>query len=319
MNMYDQGLALSTHKNRYNQARRFVAFMIDHNLNPLAPRTYDILQYAVYLFANFKSPASVKNALSGAKNWVQEQDGSYAAFLAPSVKRLCKGGERRAAHQICPAPPLTPASLQAVIRYLMSFGEATAMPVAALLIGYFSFVRQSNLVSPSRGVWGGPHTLRRRDIRPCRAGLQICIRSSKTILSEMNAVELLVPAVPNSKLCPVMAWSKALSAVPAPGLAPAFMLSLSQPLDSKTLTRFLRLSLRMVDVPFPQHYTLRSLRRGAAQACQSLGVPLAAIKAQGTWVSSAVFSYVPRRAPSAAPLALASLFGRATGAAEVSG
>ena len=316
MNLYDRGLAPTTHKNRAAQAKRYVAFMVRHHVDPVAPRAYDALQYVTYLFAALKAPASVKNAISGARSWISEQDGCASAFNSPSVKRLCRGGERAASHKVRPSPPLTPQALRAVVMFLRSLGPSTVMPIAALLVGYFSFLRQSNLVSPSPLGWGGPHTLRRQDITASQSGLWLSIHSSKTISSPDKAVELLVPAIPHSPLCPVAAWSLAASSVPASGSAPAFLASLSHPLDSSMLTNILRLSLKVVDIPFHSEYTIRSLRRGAAQACLSLGVPLEAIKAQGTWESAAVYAYIPRRAPSAAPLALASFFGRATGAAE---
>ena len=226
------------------------------------------------------------------------------------------GGDRSTCHKVSTSPPLTPRALQAVIGFLSKLGTPTLMPIAAILIGYFAFLRQSNLLSPRPDMWGGPHTLRRKDIRLCSLGLRILINSSKTIDSPAKAVELLVPKIPNSPMCPVSAWLNAASAVPASGSAPAFLSSAEVPLDTPTLTTMLRMSLRVLDIPAADSYTLRSLRRGAAQACHSSGVPLAAIKAQGTWVSSAVFSYVPRQAPSAAPLALASFFGRASGPAD---
>ena len=80
------------------------------------------------------------------------------------------------------------------------------------------------------------------------------------------------------------------------------------------MTQILRLALSVLNVPFCSLYTMHSLRRGAAVACHSLGIPLEALKAHGTWASSAVYSYIPRKAPRDAPEALASLFGRASGA-----
>ena len=315
--LYDRGLAPSTHKNRRAQASRYVRFMILHGALPLEPSVYDALQFVSSLYTSLSSPGSIRNAISGARSWILDHQGFPAALDSSAVRRLCRGGDKQSSHMVRAAPPLTPPLLQQVVSFLSSIGPSTLMPIAALLVGYFSFIRQSNLLSPSPLVWGGQHTLRRRDIRSCPRGLRILIRSSKTITSASRAVELLVPRVVGSILCPVRAWSRASSAVPASGSAPAFITSAVRSLDTPTLTKILRWSLRMVDAPSPHDYTLRSLRRGAAQACLSLGVPLTAIKAQGTWESEAVFNYVPRRAPSAAPVALAHLFGRATGTAEV--
>ena len=316
LSLYDRGLAPGTHKNREAQASRYIRFMKGHHAPTLNPGVYDVLQFVTSLYSALLSPGSIKNAISGARSWVLENQGDVSAFSSPSIKRLCKGGDALSSHCSSIAPPLTPNLLQSVIGFLRSLGPSTLMPVAALLIGYFSFMRQSNLLSPSALMWGGRHTIRRHDIQPCAHGLKVIIRSSKTISTSSGAVQLFIPQVNNSIICPVRAWARASSAFPALGSAPAFMSSSSRPLDTVTLTKILRWSLVMVNAPSPFTYTIRSLRRGAAQACLSLGVPVEAIKAQGTWESAAVFSYIPRRAPSAAPAALADYFGRATGTAE---
>ena len=151
----------------------------------------------------------------------------------------CGGGEiglppaaETLQHTACQAPPLRPPHLLALIRFLISLGPSTLIPVAALLVGYFSFLRQSNLVSPSAADWGGPHTLRRRDIRPHALGLSLLVRSSKTIKSPQQMTQLVVPFVPGSPLCPVAAWSRAARACPAPDSTPAFMAGADTPLMS---------------------------------------------------------------------------------------
>ena len=290
--------------------------MTKHGAPLLEPRIYDVLQFVTSLYHTMRSPGGIQNALSGARSWLLDHGGSPDALSHPSVKRLCRGGNKVFPHRVLCAPPISPRVLRHLIAFLTTFGTPTLMPIAALLIGYFAMLRQSNLLSPRPGIWGGPHTIRRRDIRPCPQGLRVTLNSSKTIQAPRDAVELLVPKIHDSLLCPVLAWHKASAAVPASGLAPAFLSSADTPLDTPTLTKILRLSLKMIHVPLYDTYTFRSLRRGAAQACQGAGVPLAAIKAQGTWESSAIFSYIPRKAPTAAPLALASYFGRATGTAD---
>ena len=315
LQIYHAGLAQGTHKNRSRHAQRYISFMAHHGVEPARAEEYDILQYATHLFSSLRAPGSVRNALSGARAWVAEVGGIVTPFSSHALKRLRRGGDKALLHTVSKAPPLRPRHLRALIQFLISLGPSTLMPVAALLVGYFSFLRQSNLVSPSGAGWGGPHTLRRRDIQPHALGLSIVIHSSKTISSPQDSTQLLVPAVPGSQMCPVSAWRKASEAFPAPGSAPAFLVNPNTPLDTLTLTKILRTSLAVIDVPGPTSYTLHSLRRGAAMACYSLGVSLPAIQAQGTWESKAVLSYVPRRASPAAPVALANYFGRATGSA----
>lgn len=314
MEMYDKGLAPGTHRNRKIQAARYIEFMTSHNADPRAPSLYDALQFVRHLFEVLTAPTSIKNALSGARSWISEAGGDAHPLSSPAVRRLIRGGERDTVHVVRQAPPLRPDMLYQVMQILIKAGPATIMPRAALLLGYFTLLRQSNLVSPSPTGWGGPHTLRRRDIQSHHRGLTVTIHSSKTITSRARAITLLVPAIPGSPLCPVQAWRLAEKAYPAKDSAPAFLSSLTRPLDSHNLTKILRLTLSALKTPNSNDYSLHSLRRGAAQTCQALGVPIPAIMAQGSWDSKAIFSYIPKKAAPTAPLALARYFGRASGA-----
>ena len=47
-------------------------------------------------------------------------------------------------------------------RHCARLGPCGYAPWAALALGYFTLMRQSNLLSPSVGGWGGAHTIRRR-------------------------------------------------------------------------------------------------------------------------------------------------------------
>ena len=85
-----------------------------------------------------------------------DQGGNSFPFDSTLVRRIKKGGARRSLHIPTQAPSLTPLSLLAVAAFLTTLGPQAAMPLAALLIGYFTFIRQSNLVSPSAKGWRGP-------------------------------------------------------------------------------------------------------------------------------------------------------------------
>ena len=313
MTIYSGGLARGTQKNRLRQAYRYVSFMRAHHLPPTAPDEYDILQFATYLTHMKLSPQSTANAISGAKCWVREAGGEVRAFESHALTRLKRGLNRQTKRVITQAPALQPALMISITKFLLQVGPPAYTPLAALLTAYFTLIRQSNLVSPSPNIWHATHVLKRGDITPHPKGLSVRINSSKTITSHQQSVSLLLPSIPGSILCPVAAWSRAVTCCPAPLEAPAFMSSPQTPLDQRTLTQILRGTLSALGVKNFASYTLHSLRRGGAQACHALKVPPEAIKAQGTWESDAVFNYIPRQAPTEAPVALAAYFGRATG------
>lgn len=313
MSLYDKGLAVGTHKNRLRQAAMFVEFMTCHELDPTRPEQYDILQFVTHLAEQNLSPASIYNIISGAKSWVVAAGGDGELFSSKASARLKRGIAKTLGRQLRQAPALSPSDLYLVISFMTKLGPPAASPIAALLTAYFTFMRQSNLLVPTGRTWNTPHTIRREDVTPHSQGLLVTIKSSKTIMSANQATALLLPRIPGSILCPVTAWYRAIEGCPAAPTAPAFMSTPTRPLDVRTLTNMLRSTLEAVHIPDAHSYTLHSLRRGGARACHAQGVPPAAIMAQGTWESDAVYRYIPRQAPSAAPVALAELFGRATG------
>lgn len=252
---------------------------------------------------------TVKNKLSGAKTWVEEMGGDISPFSARVVTLTIRGGVKASSHVPRRAPAITPDMLKYIIDYTQEAGRHGAAPRAALLIGYFTFLRQSNLLSPSTNTWGGPHTIRRSDIRVVPGGLRVDIRSSKTIQLTAEAVSLFVPKVSGSRYCPVAAWHRYCELVPGQPDDPAFVTRSGPPLTPGTLIKLVRAALTRMGITSPHRYTLHGLRRGAAQKCAALNVKTEHIMAQGTWKSSVVKTYTIPQAPINAPAALASVFG----------
>ena len=111
---------------------------------------------------------------------------------SPKRQRLALGAFRLAPTLPNPAPPLLPQDLISVCNYLDSTNSGKPIK-AAICIGYFAFLRASNLLSPSALLWMGPHTLSRADIVSSNQGLVVTLKSSKTILPGMIPTSLHLP------------------------------------------------------------------------------------------------------------------------------
>ena len=97
-------------------------------------------------------------------------------------------------------------------------------------------MRQSNLLSPALGGWGGPHTIRWRNVVLASGGLRVTIASSKTLKTRAQAVALFVPAILGMPYCPVAAWQRALWQLPVAPDPHAFLVSPGVPLTTRELT-----------------------------------------------------------------------------------
>ena len=123
--------------------------------------------------------------------------------------------------------------------------------------GYFTLMRQSNLLYPALGGWGGPHTIRRRDVAAMPDGLRVTLMSLKTLKSRAQA--LFVPAISSSPYCPVAAWEKALQLMLAAPDAPAFLVGPRVPLTTRELTSTHQEALGAAGVPNASCHTLHGL------------------------------------------------------------
>ena len=78
-------------QNRTRQTRAYLIFMLAHHRPVLSPALIDILLYTQFLANSLKSPASVKNYVSGAKSFLHQQGASIALFSSPILHNLFKG------------------------------------------------------------------------------------------------------------------------------------------------------------------------------------------------------------------------------------
>ena len=149
---------------------------------------------------------------------------------------------------------------------------------AAFPVAFFSFLRISNLVPYSFG-WSFIHSnyfLRRKDVSFTPTGAILQVYSSKTIHFRQFFLEIPLPFVPNSVLCPLIALSRYLRSVPAP----LFVLSQDaslRPTLAVHFNRFFKACVVSVGLN-PGFFLSRSFRATFASNCVA---STELIKAQG--------------------------------------
>lgn len=244
--------------------------------------------FARFLGNSFKSPSTVKNYMSGARTWIINHKGSIQPFMSPQVADVIKGVEKLSSHVATQAFPLSPAHIQIICTFIDLSPSIPLGVKPAILLSYASFLRASNVLSPTMSGWGGPHTLKACDVRSSKNGLYIIVRSSKTIKSKPVILEVFHS--PSLFMCPVKAWYTYKSALCPLNSGPAFMLSPNTPLTPRHVVRVMRLALKWAGVPNSSSVSMHSLRRGAGQAAQASGAGQHDLLAQGTWRSKSVLN-----------------------------
>lgn len=279
---YKASVSDQTAINRRRQAEYYLTFAIYYSVDILSPSIQDSALYQQFLANSLTSPASRRNYTSGARMWIEARGGDYSALTAFEAVSVAKGAINLKPHITVPAPALTPQDLVRVCQYLK--GTIQGLPiVAALCVGFFAFLRASNLLTPTATLWQGPHTLTRGDITSNDTGLIVVIRSSKTIKKGTKPAILSLPRIPNSPACPALAWDTYTSLVPSPPTSPAFILYDGRPVTPSHLTTVVRHVLIVLGVPYGPSFSGHSLRRGGSQAAVVSGSDPKDIAKHGTW------------------------------------
>lgn len=294
--------------NRLRQATYFLTFAVYYQVDVLCPSVPDAAMFNQFLANSLSAPGSRRNYITGARKWILARGGDDTALSAPEAQSVYKGALLTRPHTPSQAPALTPHTLTMLCQYLDSI-PYTSPVKAALCIGYFAFLRASNLLSPTVTLWSGPHTLTRGDIYSHSQGLTVLIRSSKTITANCAPVPLSLPLIPGAPACPTTAWNSYTHQLLTPPDSPAFMLFSGKPLTPPVFNQVIRDALVALNCPNANKFSGHSLRRGGSQAAVYGGADRLDVSKHGTWSTQAGMKpYVPTSQSTRVANTLATLF-----------
>lgn len=262
----------------------YIKFMVMYSFPFLSPSINQLAMYSQFLGNTFPAPSTIRNYISGARTWVQLHGGNIASFLAPEMSTMAKAIKEKSSHVVAPAPPLTPAHIRIICNFIACHPGSLLTIKAAVLLAYTTFLRASNVVSPTLNQWGGPHTLRAGDVYQADGGLRVVVRSTKTRSRAAPHAALILPAE-DPLLCPIRAWYQYKAVINPCPLGPAFMVSPAKPLTANMVVSVMRAALEWGGVKDPGAFSFHSLRRGAAQAAAFAGASEEELMQHGTWAS----------------------------------
>lgn len=249
--------------------------------------------YTQFLANSHASPATVRNYLSGAKTWVQHHMGNPLPFQSYEFSNMFKSVSSASTHVPSQAAPLSPIDIKIICNFLDSHRLFPKAVKPCILMSYTTFLRASNMVSPTLSSWGGPHTLQFSDVSMYNNILVIRVRSTKTLRGQKPAFLEILPA-DNPDCCPVRAWLDYKNSVNPCPMGPAFVSDYGVPLTTGPVVTAMRMALRNARHPSPESVSFHSLRRGGARAAAAEGASSEQLMAHGLWKSkSGLSSYVP--------------------------
>ena len=162
---------------------------------------------------------------------------------------------------------------------------------AAMLIGFYSFFRKSNLVPKSAKDYDPSKTVTRGYYRSLVGFSDLC-----AVVQDHPVQTMQVPhtGCPPSLESPLVSGERHLSLFPAPPSSPAFLhfrADHATPITHSVFTAKLRKSLSLAGLQ-ASNYSGHSFRRGGATYTFRCGAPIELISLQGDWSSDAVLLYI---------------------------
>ena len=182
-----------------------------------------------------------------------------------------------------------PVTIDMLLNCFQFFDWANSLHVcmhAAFLVAFFLFLRISNLVPYKSSDLGSneAYFLTRLDVWFSTAGAVLRVYRTKTIQFHQRVLEIPLPLIPNSILCPVSALKNYFSLVPGPLVSPLFMVSEGsdiKPVLASHFNRFFKACVRAV-----------GFCHGGAIFAFHCNAPSEFIKAQGDWQNDAYLIYL---------------------------
>ena len=167
---------------------------------------------------------------------------------------------------------------------------------ALFLVAFFSFLWISNLVSYTLAYCHSDNAyfLRRQDVSFTASRAVLRVYRTKTIQFKQRVLEIPLPFIPNSVLCPVTALKYYFRTVPTLASSPLFIANHPgsfRPLLAAHFNRFFKACITTGGLK-PDNFSSRSFRQGGATFAFNCGTPTEFIKAQGDWRSDAYLVYL---------------------------
>ena len=200
------------------------------------------------------------------------------------------------AHELKQAEPVTPQLLVKLSKVINYKDQIEIVAQTALLLGFYMFLRKSNLVPDTMDTFNDQQQFRRRDVNVL--GLDksmMCeVRWSKTILHKEKILRLPVLPAKNKAICPVFWVHYMVNKIPTGPDQPLFALIPGQSslaLSANQLLYRFRKWLILIGAD-PTIYPLHSVKQGGATFAYQSNMEGEMIKLLGDWARDTYKRYV---------------------------
>lgn len=255
---------------------------------------WTMVRYARYIANTVTSYETVLNYVSGVRKLHALGGYDIPSPQEPNFVHIMRGIKHELAQPVKQAATMTPQMLRKLYHVVDLSSVKEVVGFTAILLGFYMFLRRSNLFPETVDGFNEEQHLTRSDIRLGKYLAVVEIRWSKTL--QYKQKQLLLPLIPckHAEICPVYWLRHMLNLVRAGPGAPLFSVPSGEgvkPLTCDQAQNLLRKWVTMVHVdPIP--YSLHCLRRGGATWAIEAGLVGTEIKVMGDWASDSYMRYI---------------------------
>ena len=212
------------------------------------------------------------------------------------IKMFTSGLKRVISHAVKQAEPITSVLLLKMSKVVNYSDRVEMVAWTATLIGFYLFLRKSNLVPDTMTTFDQEKQFCRGDVNLLGVdkAMMVEIRWSKTIQHKQKILRLPVLPADNKAVCPVFWMHYMVTAIPAMAHHPTFTIALKPTILALSVNQLIyrfRKWLKLINQEADK-FSLHSLRRGGTTFAYQSDIEGEMIKLLGDWASDAYKRYI---------------------------
>ena len=222
-----QSVKESTKKNLLTQLNAYQKFCNRYRLQYFPCNTHQLCRFGQHLSESLESPDSIGNYISGIRTCMAMWGLDIPDAADRQMKMFITGLKKAMPHAIKQAEPITPHILLKLSKVVNYKDQVEMVAWTVLLMGFYMFLRKSNLVPDTMTSFNKDQQFCRSDINlmgPDKA-MMVEIRWSKTIQHKQKILRLPILPANNKAICPVFWVHYMVSRISAAPHDPAFSLT----------------------------------------------------------------------------------------------
>ena len=291
-----ESVKASTKRNLLTQLAAYQNFCQRYCLFYFPCDNTQLCRFGQHLARTFESPDAVGNYISGIRTILALSGMDVPDAKDKQMQMFTTGLKRVMDHTLKQAAPITPHILVRLSRVVNYKDKIETMVWTATLLGFYMFLRKSNLVPDAMDKFDEAQQFHRADVNllGLEQAMMFEIRWTKTLQFKQKVLRFPVLPTHNKSICPVFWTYKMIQDNPGKPHDPLFLIKMPQQnlcLSANQLIYRLRKWLRLIGED-DMSFSLHSLCRGGATFAYQSNMEGEMIKLLGHWASDCYKRYI---------------------------